>query len=103
MANLQKAAAARDLALENIYPRFRAHLCQTLGLSVRAEIEDIAAAFERRRTRMPGRFDVTTDELKKTLREAQGALAGAPVVDAELVRIVATIRRVEEGLKPLKK
>ncbi len=103
MANLQKVAAARDLALENIYPKFRAHLCQTLGLSVRAEIDDIAEAFERRRTRMPGRFDVTADELRKMLREAEGVLAGAPVVDAELVRIVAIVRRVEEGLKPLKR
>src|SRR5882672_564776 len=33
MANLQQAARARELALENIYPRFKAGLCRKLGLS----------------------------------------------------------------------
>jgi hypothetical protein len=36
MANLQQVAQARDLALENIYPRFKASLCRRLGLSSRA-------------------------------------------------------------------
>ncbi|MGH9801335.1 MAG: DUF4350 domain-containing protein, partial [Blastocatellia bacterium] len=32
MANLQQVARARDLALENIYPRFKAQICRRLGL-----------------------------------------------------------------------
>src|SRR5262249_8604584 len=49
MANLQQAARAHELALENIYPRFKAGLCRRLGLSARASRDEILAAARRRR------------------------------------------------------
>jgi hypothetical protein len=93
MANLQQGAAARDLALENIYPRFKAQLCRALGVSVRARPEGVAAGLSRRRLK------VSASELEQTLSESERALAGEPLDDHRLIALVSSLRRISAQLK----
>jgi len=93
MANLQQVARARDLALENIYPRFKATLCRRLGLSSRAKTEDIVASL--RRQHLP----IDEIELRQTISDAEVSLAGEKIDDAQLVKLVGRMRRVLAQLK----
>ncbi len=93
MANLQQVAQARDLALENIYPRFRARLCRQLGLSGKAKPEEIAAALNRRRLK------VSADELRSTMQESERALNGGEIDDQRLLDLIATMRRISAQMK----
>jgi hypothetical protein len=88
MANLQQAAQARELALENIYPRFKAGLCRRLGLSSRASREEIITGARRRR------FPISEIELRQTLSDAEMTLAGEPIDDARLLTLVSRMRRI---------
>ncbi len=88
MANLQQAAQARELALENIYPRFKARLCRRLGLSSRAHKDEIIDSARRRR------FPISEIELRQTLSDAEMALAGEPLEDAQLIGLVSRMRRI---------
>jgi hypothetical protein len=88
MANLQQAARARELALENIYPRFKASLCRRLGLSSRASRDEIIASARRRR------FPISDIELRQTLSDAEMALAGEPIDDGRLLTLVSRMRRI---------
>ncbi|HEX5082822.1 MAG TPA: DUF4350 domain-containing protein [Blastocatellia bacterium] len=88
MANLQQAARARELALENIYPRFKAGLCRRLGLSSRASSDEILAAARRRR------FPISEIELRQTLSDAEMTLAGESLDDARLLALVSRMRRI---------
>lgn len=88
MANLQQAAQARELALESIYPRFKARLCRRLGLSSRAQKEEIIASARRRR------FPISEIELRQTLTDAEMTLAGEKIDDARLSALVARMRRI---------
>jgi hypothetical protein len=96
MANLQLAAEARELALENIYPRFKTRLLQRLGLSSRASIEEIVETTRRRG------LAITPDELRNLLRTGEAALRGTPsperLDDARLIETVAAIRRISARL-----
>lgn len=93
MANLQQVARARDLALENIYPRFKATLCRRLGLSSRAKTEDIVASL--RRQHLP----IDEIELRQTLSDAEVSLGGEKIDDAQLVKLVGRMRRILAQLK----
>jgi hypothetical protein len=93
MANLQQTARARDLALENIYPRFKAQICRRLGLSSRARTEEIIASL--RRQRLP----ISEIELRQTLSDAEVTLAGEKIDDAQLVNLIARMRRIVAQLK----
>jgi len=88
MANLQQAARARELALENIYPRFKAGLCRRLGLSSRASRDEIIAGARRRR------FPIPEIELRQTLSDAEMTLAGETIDDARLLTLVSRMRRI---------
>jgi hypothetical protein len=88
MANLQQAAQARELALENIYPRFKAGLCRRLGLSSRASRDEIIAVARRRR------LPISEIELRQTLSDAEMTLAGEPIDDARLLTLVSRMRRI---------
>src|SRR5262247_3999589 len=88
MANLQQAAQARELALENIYPRFKAGLCRRLGLSSRASRDDIITGARRRR------FPISEIELRQTLSDAEMTLAGEAIDDARLLTLVSRMRRI---------
>jgi hypothetical protein len=94
MANLQQAARARELALENIYPRFKASLCRRLGLSSRASREQIMLAARRRR------FQVSEIELRQTLSDAEKTLAGELIDDARLLTLVSRMRRIISQTAP---
>lgn len=89
MANLQQTAQARDLALENIYPRFKTHLCRRLGLPIKAGPTEIAAAMRER-----PQFAAVANELELALRESEYVLQGDRISDQRLVELVATMRRV---------
>jgi Domain of unknown function (DUF4350) len=88
MANLQQAARARELALENIYPRFKAGLCRRLGLSSRASRDEIITGARRRR------FPIPEIELRQTLSDAEMTLAGETIDDARLLTLVSRMRRI---------
>jgi len=88
MANLQQAAQARELALENIYPRFKAALCRRLGLSSRASRDEIISGARRRR------FHISEIELRQTLSDAEMTLAGEAIDDARLLTLVSRMRRI---------
>ncbi|HEU0184179.1 MAG TPA: DUF4350 domain-containing protein [Blastocatellia bacterium] len=94
MANLQQAARARELALENIYPRFKAGLCRRLGLSSRASRDSIVAAARRRR------LPISEIELRQTLSDAEMALAGELIDDARLLTLVSRMRRIISQTAP---
>jgi hypothetical protein len=93
MANLQQVAQARDLAMENIYPRFKAHLCRRLGISTRATTDEIIGSARRRR------LPVSENELRKTLSNAELTLAGEKIDDARLVALVSRMRRIISQIK----
>lgn len=93
MANLQQTAQARALALENIYPRFKARICRRLGLSGKAKPEEVAAALGRRR------LNVSAEELRHVMHESEHVLAGREVDDQRLVSLVATMRRIATQFK----
>lgn len=93
MANLQQVARARDLALENIYPRFKTTLCRRLGLSSRAKTEDIIASLRRRN------LPIDEIEVRQTLSDAELTLSGEKIDDAQLVKLVGRMRRVLAQLK----
>lgn len=93
MANLQQVAHARDLALENIYPRFKARLCRALGVSVRAQPEEIAAHLNRRR------LGLSETELYQTLVASERALAGEQLDDQRLISLVSAMRRISAQLR----
>jgi hypothetical protein len=88
MANLQQASQARELALENIYPRFKAGLCRRLGLSSRASVDEIVAGARRRR------FPISEIELRQMLSDAEMTLAGEAIDDARLLTLVSRMRRI---------
>jgi hypothetical protein len=93
MANLQQVAQARDLAMENIYPRFKAHLCRRLGISTRATTDEIIESARRRR------LPVSENELRQTLSDAELTLAGEKIDDARLVTLVSRMRRIISQIK----
>jgi hypothetical protein len=93
MANLQQVAKARDLAIENIFPRFKAQLCRRLGLSSRAQPEEIIASAGRRQ------LPVSEIELRQALSESELILQGEELDDAHLVKIVASMRHIMTQLK----
>jgi hypothetical protein len=93
MANLQQVAQARDLAMENIYPRFKAHLCRRLGISIRATTDEIIESARRRR------LPVSENELRQTLSDAELTLAGEKIDDARLTALVSRMRRIISQIK----
>jgi hypothetical protein len=88
MANLQQATESRELALENIYPRFKARLCRRLGLSSRTQKDEIIATARSRR------LPVSEIDLRQTLSDAELTMAGEKIDDAQLVSLVLRMRRL---------
>lgn len=94
MASLQQAAQARDLALENIYPRFKQRLCRTLGLPTTAPPPTIIARLKRRLQTKESEV-----ELLRVFSESERALQGEPLDDQRLIKLIATMRRIAGQLK----
>lgn len=92
MANLQQAAEARDLAVENIYPRFRARLCRYLGLSTQAGNDEVVASLMKLKPELAGLH------LGQTLAECEMVLNGQPATDQQLLLTIARLRAAEAVL-----
>ncbi len=94
MASLQQAAQARDLALENIYPRFKNRLCRKLGLPGSAPTQALVAGLKRR-----AQVTDSEVELMRMFNESEAILKGAPVNDQRLIDLVVTMRKISAQLK----
>jgi hypothetical protein len=93
MASLQQTAEARDLAIENIYPRFRTRLCRRLGLSSRATNEQIIERLHL------FKLPLAVDQLRQTLLEAELVLQGQSLTDQQLITIVDRLHAIETTLR----
>ncbi len=93
MANLQRVAQARDLAIENIYPRFRSKVCRRLGLTSRAPVDEIISNL--RQSHLP----LSEDEVREVLKDGEMVLKGEQIDDLQLVNIVTRMRRILAQLK----
>lgn len=94
MASLQQAAQARDLALENIYPRFKNKICRHLGLPITASPNAIVARLKQR-----GRVTESEVELLRVFSESESVLKGKELDDQRLIDLVAIMRRITAQIK----
>ena len=92
MANLQRTAAARDLAVENIYSRFRVRLGRRLGVPATAAPAALAARLARER------LEISSTTTNETLNDCEAVLTGATITDERLIDIVTNLRQIEENL-----
>jgi hypothetical protein len=92
MAHLQSLASASDLAIENIYGRFRQRLCRYAGMPTNVTARELAEAAGRR-----GR--IQEGILYKTLVRCEEILTGSAVSDDELLSITTRIRQWQNDLK----
>ena len=88
MANLQQVARARDLAMENIYPRFRSQICRRLGISARASTPEIIAALRHRH------LPISEIDFRQALSDGEMVMKGEQIDDPHLVTIVRRMRQV---------
>jgi Domain of unknown function (DUF4350) len=93
MANLQRVAQARELAIENIYPRFRSKVCRRLGLTARAPVDEIISTL--RLAHLP----LSEVEVSQVLSDGERVLKGEQIDDLQLVSIVTRMRRILAQLK----
>ncbi len=95
MASLQQTAEAHDLALENIYPKFRARLCRRMGLSVRAKTEDLLAALPH-----SPRFASHAERLLRIVQTSEQTLNHQLTLsDQQLVELVRSLRTLTAEMK----
>src|SRR5258708_5484262 len=92
MAHLQSLASASDLAIENIYGRFRQRLCRYAGVPTNATPHQLAEAAGRR-------GKVPEGILHKTLLRCEEILTGSAVSDVELLSITTRIRQWQNDLR----
>ena len=91
MANITRLAQASDLAMQNIYSKFRNRLCRFSGLPAKVEtvrLADIAAR----------RANVDSHELAGLLSRCEEAAGGEKVSDSELLKLVSRIREIDSRL-----
>jgi Domain of unknown function (DUF4350) len=92
MANLLQVARARDLALENIYPRFRSQICRRLGISSRANTMEIIAGLRHRH------LPISEIDFRQALSDGEMVIKGERIDDSHLVTIVKRMRRISAVL-----
>jgi len=92
MAHLQSLASASDLAIENIYGRFRQRLCRYAGVPTNVTTHQLAEAAGRR-------GKVPEGILHKTLIRCEEILSGSAVTDVELLSITTKIRQWQNDLR----
>ncbi|MEW6735418.1 MAG: DUF4350 domain-containing protein [Acidobacteriota bacterium] len=96
MANIQRAARARDLAMENIFLRFKIRLCHWVAISATATSEQIATAIMRK----VGRNDpARTKSIKQLLTECDAIVKGGEVSEAKLLSLTRQMRDLEQEFK----
>ena len=92
MAILQQRAAARDLAIENIYPRFCQRIRRQLGFSnMSGQVENEALI-----SRL-ARLDISlpVETIRHALVESQQVLDGKVIDDQQLLAIVRVLRQIQ--------
>jgi|GEM_PF-837209 hypothetical protein len=94
MAQLQKAAAARDLALENLYRRFHRRLCRYTGLPTTAPLKELCFVASQRSQHPMSQWCAVTER-------CQAVLEGRDTVsDAELLHLAQQLRTLGRWLPP---
>ncbi len=94
MAQIQKAAAARDLALENLYRRFHRRLCHSTGLPTTAPLKELCLAASER-------FGYPMSEWRAVTERCQAVIEGRTTIsDAELLRLAQRLRALDARLPP---
>ena len=93
MAELQQRARAYDLAIENIYTRWRRVLVRYAGLSHNSPRAEIAAQVA---ARSSGKLDPL--KLEALMRECEDAINGDPVAGRKSLELVTRLREVERAL-----
>jgi hypothetical protein len=92
MAELQRRARTYDLAIENIYARFRRELARFAGVdNTTVKCEELAA-------RVAERSKINREKLENVLRECEDVIHGAPVNDKKALSLVARLREIERQL-----
>lgn len=91
MANITRLAQASDLAMQNIYSKFRIRLCRFSGLPVKVETARLADVAARR-------AGIDARDLAALLSECEKAASGDKINDSELLKLVSRIREIETRL-----
>ncbi len=91
MAQIQKAAASRDLAVENLYRRFHRRLCRYAGLPPTVPLAELCAVVGEHSGRPAGEWQALTER-------CQAIIDGAPTTDAELLHLAQQLRTLERLL-----
>ncbi|WP_058868239.1 DUF4350 domain-containing protein [Chloracidobacterium thermophilum] len=94
MAQIQKAAAARDLALENLYRRFHRRLCHYTGLPTTAPLKELCLAASERSGHPMSEWRAVTERCQAVIEER------AAMSDAELLRLAQRLRALDARLPP---
>jgi hypothetical protein len=92
MANITRLAKASDLAMQNIYADFRNKLCRYSGLPSRVDSPRLAAVAARRMQR-------DERELRALLEKCEAVIHGSNTSDAELLKLVTSIREIEADIR----
>ncbi len=91
MANITRLACASDLAMQNIYAKFRKRLCRFSGLPVKVDTVRLANA-------AASRTGIDARSLGALLSKCEEVAGGEKVSDSELVELVSRIREIEAKL-----
>lgn len=91
MAELQQRARAHDLALENIYARFRRVLVRYAGVNNSTARSEVAR-------RVAIRSGLNHEELETLMRNCEDTINGAPTNAREVLRMVQRVREIESKL-----
>ncbi|MGQ9897327.1 MAG: DUF4350 domain-containing protein [Acidobacteriota bacterium] len=94
MAQIQKAAASRDLAVENLYRRFHRRLCHYTGLPTTTPLKELCFAASER-------SGYPVSEWRAVTERCQSVIEGkASIGDAELLRLAQRLRALDGSLPP---
>jgi hypothetical protein len=91
MANITRLAQASDLAMQNIYSKFRKRLCRFSGLPVKVETARLAEVTARR-------AGIDARDLAALLSRCEEVASGDKINDSELLKFVSRIREIETRL-----
>ncbi|MBX7219318.1 MAG: DUF4350 domain-containing protein [Blastocatellia bacterium] len=91
MAQIQQVAESYDLAIENVYTRFRRALCRYGGVPTNTNAEKLAVAVARRARLNP-------DEIRLVVRRSEEILNGKSTSEAEMVQLARKMRDLEHKL-----
>lgn len=91
MAELQRRARAYDLAVENIYTRFRRVLVRYAGASAALPRSEIAR-------RVAERSGLDRERIEAVMRDAETVINGEAIDDQKTVELIGRIRAIENAL-----